>query len=200
MASTLKVDTIQTNDGTGTIALQNQLSGMTTASLPALGAAQMPAGSVLDIGWLQTNFNSTLSIQTTSFVDVTDLSITMTPKSSSSQYLVQANIHHYIDNHAADNWSSTDFRIRKVVGGTDTLVYESFRDDGNGHGYTAGAYVTHINDRYMWVTPIAYLDTHGASSGTVRYYIQAKSKVSGYSINFNSTYGKSTLYVTEIQR
>ena len=29
MASTLKVDTIQTNDGTGTIALQNQLSGLT---------------------------------------------------------------------------------------------------------------------------------------------------------------------------
>jgi hypothetical protein len=47
MASTLKVDTIQTNDGTGTIALQNQLSGMTTASLPALGSAQMPTGSVL---------------------------------------------------------------------------------------------------------------------------------------------------------
>ena len=45
MASKIKVDQIQTADGTGTIALQNQLSGMTTASLPALGSAQMPTGS-----------------------------------------------------------------------------------------------------------------------------------------------------------
>ena len=41
MASKIKVDQIQTADGTGTIALQNQLSGMTTASLPALGSAQI---------------------------------------------------------------------------------------------------------------------------------------------------------------
>ena len=124
----------------------------------------------------------------------------MTPKSSSSQYLVQANIHHYIDNHAADNWSSTDFRIRKVVGGTDTLVYESFRDDGAAHGYTSANYVTDATSRSMMVTPIAYLDTHGASSGTVIYYIQAKSMVSGYGIRFGGNYGKSTLYAIEIQR
>ena len=47
MASKIKVDQIQTADGTGTIALQNQLSGMTTASLPTLTSAQMPAGSLL---------------------------------------------------------------------------------------------------------------------------------------------------------
>ena len=34
MASKIKVDQIQTADGTGTIALQNQLSGMTSASMP----------------------------------------------------------------------------------------------------------------------------------------------------------------------
>ena len=49
MASKIKVDQIQTADGTGTIALQNQLSGMTTASLPALGSAQMPTGSLLQV-------------------------------------------------------------------------------------------------------------------------------------------------------
>ena len=36
MASKIKVDQLETADGTGTIVLQNQLSGMTTASLPAL--------------------------------------------------------------------------------------------------------------------------------------------------------------------
>ena len=36
MASKIKVDQIQTADGSGTIALHNQLSGMTTASLPTV--------------------------------------------------------------------------------------------------------------------------------------------------------------------
>ena len=41
MASKIKVDQIQTADGTGTIALQNQLSGMTSAS--------MPTGSIVQV-------------------------------------------------------------------------------------------------------------------------------------------------------
>ncbi len=45
MASKIKVDQIQTADGTGTIALQNQLSGMTTASVPQLTTSQMPSGT-----------------------------------------------------------------------------------------------------------------------------------------------------------
>ena len=49
MASKIKVDTLETANGSGTIALSNQLSGMTTASLPALTGAQMPAGSVLQV-------------------------------------------------------------------------------------------------------------------------------------------------------
>ena len=36
MASKIKVDQLETADGSGTIALQNQLSGMTTASLPTV--------------------------------------------------------------------------------------------------------------------------------------------------------------------
>jgi hypothetical protein len=41
MASKIKVDELETVDGSGTIALQNQLSGMTSAS--------MPTGSVLQV-------------------------------------------------------------------------------------------------------------------------------------------------------
>tara|TARA_R110000787_G_scaffold175151_1_gene287673 strand:- start:54 stop:632 length:579 start_codon:yes stop_codon:yes gene_type:complete len=192
MTSKLKTDILETVSGSGTIALTNQLSGMTSASLPV--------GNVLDASLVTTNTSSAFTITTTTYQDIPDLTITMTPKSSSSQYLVQANIHHYIDNHAANAWSGTDFRIRKVIGGTDTLVYESFRDDGAAHGYTSANYVTDATSRSMMVTPIAYLDTHGASSGTVIYYIQAKSMVSGYGIRFGGNYGKSTLYAIEIQR
>ena len=41
MASKIKVDTLETANGSGTIALSNQLSGMTGAS--------MPSGSVLQV-------------------------------------------------------------------------------------------------------------------------------------------------------
>ena len=55
MASKLKTDILETVSGSGTIALTNQLSGMTHASvptlttshIPTLTAAQMPSGSLL---------------------------------------------------------------------------------------------------------------------------------------------------------
>ena len=85
MASKIKVDQIQTADGTGTIALQNQLSGMTTASLPALGSAQMPTGSVLQVVQHQTQSQS--STTSTSYVS-TGFSGTITPSSASSKILI----------------------------------------------------------------------------------------------------------------
>ena len=80
MASTLKVDTIQTNDGTGTIALQNQLSGMTGAS--------MPAGHILQtVNFVSTNNQVT---STSSSFAATGEEITITPSSTSSKILVIA--------------------------------------------------------------------------------------------------------------
>ena len=78
MASTLKVDTIQTNDGTGTIALQNQLSGMTSAS--------MPTGSVLQVVQ-QVHHTFTQINNSSSYVD-TGLTQAITPSSSSNKILV----------------------------------------------------------------------------------------------------------------
>ena len=80
MASKIKVDELETVDGSGTIALQNQLSGMTTASLPALGAAQMPTGSVLQVV-SDTHQGQLLLSSAGSWVD-TGLSLTITPSST----------------------------------------------------------------------------------------------------------------------
>ena len=67
MTSKLKTDILETVSGSGTIALTNQLTGMTTASLPALGSAQMPTGSLLKT----TNYNypSHTVTSSTSFVN-----------------------------------------------------------------------------------------------------------------------------------
>jgi len=80
MASKIKVDQLETADGSGTIALQNQLSGMTTTSLPA--------GAILQT----VNFASTNNqvISTSTSFAATGEEITITPASTSSKILVIA--------------------------------------------------------------------------------------------------------------
>jgi len=121
MASKIKVDQIQTADGTGTIALQNQLSGMTTASLPALGSAQMPTGSVLQVVIGENASEVTLS--TTTYTD-TGLSATITPTSTSSKILCLWNMHVY---NAA---TGSGFGTRLVRGSTNiytsTQLYDTY--------------------------------------------------------------------------
>ena len=93
MASKIKVDQLETADGTGTIALQNQLSGMTSAS--------MPTGSVLQV--VQTVYSgitaqANVTTQTTDSggygsagLNWTDLDTTITPSATSSKILVMIN-------------------------------------------------------------------------------------------------------------
>ena len=105
MASKIKVDQLETADGSGTIALQNQLSGMTTASLPALGAAQMPTGSVLQV--VYATAHSEVSTSSSSYV-ASPLTATITPSSTSSKILVSysGSFYHY----SAVQVSSTIYR------------------------------------------------------------------------------------------
>ena len=84
MASKIKVDQIQTADGSGTIALQNQLSGMTGAS--------MPAGAIIQT--VNRTFNTQLITTSTSYVD-TDCYVDITPTSTSSKILIQGSVSGY---------------------------------------------------------------------------------------------------------
>jgi len=79
MASKIKVDQIQTADGSGTIALQNQLSGMTTASLPAGAILQMTQAQTFTIYTLGVNSSWT----------AVGFSHSITPSSTSSKILIQ---------------------------------------------------------------------------------------------------------------
>jgi hypothetical protein len=80
MASKIKVDQIQTADGSGTIALQNQLSGMTSAS--------MPTGAILQTVKFASTNNQVES--TSSSFAASGEEITITPSSTSSKILVIA--------------------------------------------------------------------------------------------------------------
>ena len=77
MTSKLKTDVLETVSGSGTIALTNQLSGMTDAS--------MPSGSVLQV--VSGTKSTSVTNSTGTYVD-TGLQATITPTSNSSKILV----------------------------------------------------------------------------------------------------------------
>ena len=81
MASKIKVDELETGNGSGTIALQNQLSGMTTASLPS--------GSVIQVqsGILTATYSQTAS----AWADI-GLSVAITPSATSSKILISLSV------------------------------------------------------------------------------------------------------------
>ena len=99
MASKLKVDSLESTDGTGTIALNNQLSGMTVASLPSSGTLPAMDGSALTNmaagGKLLQVVQSQTDSQTfaNSMTNASVLhSLSITPSASNSTIIVFASI------------------------------------------------------------------------------------------------------------
>jgi len=124
MASKIKVDQLETADGSGTIALQNQLSGMTSAS--------MPTGSVLQV--VQSSSvpaDRTTSSSTSAWV--THYGLAITPSSTSSKILIQvtqplmltgsSNMNRgglRIERGSATIWNTDDFREHVQLRNADT--------------------------------------------------------------------------------
>jgi len=181
MTSKLKTDVLETVSGSGTIALTNQLTGMTSASVPT-GSVIQVVHTAITSGSLTT---SAQSYQNTPVVS------SITPKSSSSKILVQALVHTYVDNHAADAWSASNFDVTR--NGTQAFQTSSSATDG----YTNASFTTHINDRFMQMVPISFLDSPNTTS-EVTYRIRVSSR-NGYNLQINSAFGYSNITLTEIQ-
>ena len=153
MASKIKVDQLETADGTGTIVLQNQLSGMTTASLPALGSAQMPTGSVLQVVNVDNSSVVTISAGT-GMTDV--ISASITPSSTSSKILI--------------NFMSSYYKQGDSSNGSNSQ-YKIFRDSTQIEGtYWHYADATTVTNWWMSV-PLMKLDSPSTTSATT-YKIQ----------------------------
>ena len=78
MTSKLKTDVLETVSGSGTIALTNQLSGMTSASVPS--------GSVIQV--LTNKIASAFSTSSQNVFVTTGQSLAITPSSTSSKILI----------------------------------------------------------------------------------------------------------------
>jgi hypothetical protein len=149
MASKIKVDQIQTADGTGTIALQNQLSGMTGAS--------MPTGSVIQtVNEFHRDGDTTTT--STSFVD-TGCTKSITPTSSSNKILV---------NVSGFFWNQT-----AGTGGGLTI----YRNGSNIHPASSSGYFARIypisGGGIQHHTSFSYLDSPNTTS-SVEYKVYMK--------------------------
>ena len=156
MTSKLKTDILETVSGSGTIALTNQLSGMTSAS--------MPAGHILQtVKSESTTVNTTTS---TSFV-ATSHSVTITPSSATSKILI---LHQGMLNaQAAAQWHwATLYR-------NSTNIITTGSASAMGGLYVQGSTDTHVPftvnhlDSPNTTSAVTYTIYHRAASNAVRY-------------------------------
>ena len=130
-------------------------SSITTGTLPK---AQLPTGSVLQV--IQTVKTDTFSTTSTSFVDITGLSVSITPTSSSSKILVIANLQ-------IQTTATSTIGCRLVRGATAIFV-----GDAAGSRPQASA-VTNVQSNYNWSgqSSMTFLDSPATTSATT-YKVQ----------------------------
>lgn len=171
MASKIKVDQIQTADGTGTIALQNQLSGMTTTSLPA--------GAILQT---VTGYSATRTTTTSTSFVTTSNTVQITPSSTSSKILIllSTSINKQSENHWGD--------------------YTLYRDSTNlyaagGRTSVSGVYVTGGTDVHFPCS-IQHIDSPNTTSA-VTYAVYVK--VNAGQMRFNAEQNPAYMYAIELK-
>ena len=182
MTSKLKTDVLETVSGSGTIALTNQLSGMTSASVPLLTEAQMPAGSVIQVvTHVQTAFVSTSATSYTTMYGAT-----ITPTSTSSKILVRAVVGGLYMNLGSANQS----HWRLARGSSNCTGQNSHFHTENGRNATAAGTRAYIN--------MEILDSPSTTSATT-YNVQAYRFTGSGSFSINDTAGTSIITLMEIQ-
>ena len=173
MASKIKVDQLETADGSGTIALQNQLSGLTSSS--------MPTGSVLQV--LQHNLTGSY-IQTTSTSYVaTGLTKTITPSSTSNKIKVEFS---FLGD-AGDTSSAAWFTVKK---GSTNLASNA------NNAFTGISLVS--NGRILTSVSHSYLDSPNTTSA-ITYEVYMKSANSSHRVRLRTDESVATLILTEIK-
>jgi len=172
----------------GSITLQEPaVSGSTVLSLPAVSGtlittgssgqsipkAALPTGSVLQV--VQTVKSDTFSMSSTTFADITGLSVSITPTSSSSKILVL-----FSATVGIAQISAYSGGVRLVRGSTSIYV-----GDANGSRTQASGWVWNGSSTYnMYVLSGSFLDSPATTSSTT-YKLQLASGYSGQLVYIN---------------
>lgn len=172
MAAKLKVDQLETVDGTGNITVNNQLTGLTSAS--------MPTGSVLQV--VSADYSTSTSLTGTTYTD-TGLSLSITPSATTSKILVVISQQAVGATGSANN---VDGHLQLLRGGTSISDRQrSWRADG-------------IVAQVGGTVSFTYLDSPSTTSATT-YKTQAKLTDSGSGRTlYLQNSGVSTITLMEI--
>ena len=156
--------------------LTGALPAISGASLTGLTSAQMPTGSVLSVNRAESS-GSQQTLATTSWTDLTGVTLTITPKSSSSKFLLMGSV-----NANPNPGTSNGFTFRFVRDGTAIFTPAS------GHeSYFA------LADWYARVVK-SKLDTPSTASA-VTYKIQVSQHTNA---NVRYNYGGDERFASEI--
>jgi len=178
--ATINSSGLFSNTGTQLIAANGKISGASLVSGSVTNAAfataantiprsAMTSGAVLQV--LQTQKTDTFSTSSTTFVDVTGLSVSITPTSATSKILVCMTVNFSTSQHA-------DMRI--VRNSTDIAIGDSA---GSRIRSTAHIYRGFTNGQYDQATStMMWLDSPSTTSSTT-YKIQIASPYSGGYVN-----------------
>ena len=155
------------------------LSTGVTGTLPA---SNLPAGSVLQV--VSTTKSDTWSASLPNWADITGLSATITPTSSSSKILVMAVVSYMTTGGASNGYrlvrGSTPISIADAAGSRP--LFSSTNQDGN------------VNTSWVLSCPANYLDSPATTSATT-YKIQAFGTYAGtFYVNFQSANRDSSQY------
>ena len=169
MASKIKVDQLETADGSGTIALQNQLSGMTTASLPT--------GAVLQVVQATTGTQVVSSTNTLADTGVTG---SITPSSTSSKILVT------VSQMGLDKRTNDTYMELKTLRGTSVI-----------HSANTQLLYTANSNNNSGSCTWSYLDSPSTTSA-VTYKTQFRSVSNTAQVSVQWSGATSTITLTEI--
>ena len=169
MTSKLKTDVLETVSGSGTIALTNQLSGMTSAS--------MPSGSVLQTVTANTN---TAVTTTSSTYSATGLTASITPTSTSSKILVSVSQNGIYKD--GNNTNGIDIRLVSNGGSAMDIVLA-----GRAAGDSAGVFsIGSVSGTFLnspnSTSSITYSTDFRAVSNTNTAYVQVYSATSSITL------------------
>ena len=156
------------------------------------GVLTPSAGAVIQVveqegnGSSSQGYGTSTGYSSTSFVDVDQAALTITPKFATSKILLLMSNHIYVTAHSTDAWRGCRLRIRR--GTTDILT------DGNAYG--DAMFVTGDSDRWMSHQATMVYDSPNTTSATT-YTLQVSSRV-GNAIYLNrSDYGSGGFFMAQ---
>lgn len=160
--STLSVDTIQ---------------GKTTA-----GTVAMPSGFIIQTKTL-TGSTSSTTINSTSYVDITGMSMSFTAKRSNSLLLFTLQTHVYLAS-GAGTWNGVDFKVLK----DSTEIFTGGEGGGGGYGTATAGGSTSADRMMMYVTQNFQHSPNSTSAHTYKVQAHTTNGETGGDNEVNSNY------------